>query len=201
MTYDGLTARFGFRCPSRGEARVRLSSFRTVEQLPGATHPAVFGVTFACPCGAPHESLVAHDDLDWAPLAAPEEQFYNVMTGRFESAASELAEQAAAHIKRGRWPWCLFCYAEETPRPIFPSALRLVTPTEEGMVLAARCPSCSRTSVNLVSEEHLDVPFHNDREIGVVETVFADDVELGLPALSEQLASRAYEARPRRLEI
>ena len=30
--------------------------------------------------------------------------------------------------------------------------------------------------MNLVSHEHVDLPFHNDREVGVVEHVFSDDV-------------------------
>ena len=41
------------------------------------------------------------------------------------------------------------------------------------MGVAVRCPACDRVSVNLVSHEHVDLPFHNDGEIGVVEHVFA----------------------------
>ena len=47
-----------------------LSSFRRLERLPGAAHPAVFRVLFDCPCGEDHLGLVSHDDLDWAPLGA-----------------------------------------------------------------------------------------------------------------------------------
>ncbi|HEX9142405.1 MAG TPA: hypothetical protein VF833_09245, partial [Gaiellaceae bacterium] len=66
--YDALTGRFTFPCPARGEARVTLSSFRQIERLPGAAHPAVYHVVFACGCGGEHDGLVSHDDLDWAPL-------------------------------------------------------------------------------------------------------------------------------------
>ena len=66
--YDALTGRFTFPCPARGEARVTLSAFRQLERLPGAAHPAVFQVLFACGCGEEHEGLVTHDELDWAPL-------------------------------------------------------------------------------------------------------------------------------------
>ena len=30
--------------------------------------------------------------------------------------------------------------------------------------------------MNLVSREHVDLPWHNDRDIGVVEHLFADDI-------------------------
>ena len=42
--YDPLTGRYAFACPVRGETHVLLSAFRTIEQLPGAAHPAVFRV-------------------------------------------------------------------------------------------------------------------------------------------------------------
>jgi len=46
VIYDALTTRYTFSCPERGEARIAFSSFRRVEQLPGPTHPTVFGVSF-----------------------------------------------------------------------------------------------------------------------------------------------------------
>jgi hypothetical protein len=86
--YDQLTGRYTFACPARGEVRIPLSRFRVLERLPGAAHPAVFKITFACDCGAEHDGLVTHDELDWAPLAGSDEVFLNVMTARLESAAS-----------------------------------------------------------------------------------------------------------------
>ena len=68
--YDALTTSYRFACPVRGEASVRLSSFRNLERLPGAAHPTVYRVRFDCPCGEEHETVVAHGDLDWAPLAS-----------------------------------------------------------------------------------------------------------------------------------
>jgi hypothetical protein len=35
-----------------------------------------------------------------------------------------------------------------------------------------RCPVCTRTSVNLVTHSHVDLPFHNDAEVGVVRHLF-----------------------------
>ena len=58
---------------------------------------------------------------------------------------------------------------------MFPSSFTLLTATDGTVGLAVRCPSCRRLSLNLVSHPHVDVPFHNDREIGVVEHMFAED--------------------------
>jgi len=66
--YDPLTSRYAFACPIRGEAHVPLSAFRSIEQLPGAAHPAVFRVRFDCECGEEHDGLLTHEELDWAPL-------------------------------------------------------------------------------------------------------------------------------------
>lgn len=67
-----------------------------------------------------------------------------------------------------------FCYPENQSRPVFPSSFFLLAPSGHGgtLGLAVRCPVCGRTSINLVSEQHVDLPFHNDAEIGVVERLF-----------------------------
>jgi hypothetical protein len=200
MVYDRLTARYRFPCPTRREhVHVRLSAFRTIERLAGAVHPAVYEVRFSCPCGSEHEGLVTHDELDFAPVAPGDERFFNVMTGRLESVADELAERAARLIRQGNWPWCFFCYAEERPQPVFPSAFRLLAPSRERLALAARCPACGRTSVNLVSHEHVDVPFYSDREVDVIEQLFPLDAEAELVPLAEELVGGAFATGPRRL--
>jgi hypothetical protein len=198
MVYDRLTARYSFSCPRRREeVHVRLSRFRRVQRLPGPAHPAVYDVAFSCRCGDEHDGLVTHEELDWAPVGGDDPAFFNVMTGRLDSTSAELAEQAASNIKRGRWPWCFFCYSEERPQPVYPSAFRLVAPQDGRIVLAARCPACGRTSANVVSAEHLDIPFYSDREIDVVERVFP--TELGIGALVEALGAGELETGPRRL--
>ena len=156
--YDALTGRFTFACPTRGETRVALSSFRHLERLPGAAHPAIFRVLFECGCGGEHDGLVTHDDLDWAPLGLEERVFFNVMTATLDSMAAEFGETAARRIEAGEWPWSFFCYPEERPRPVFPSAFYLLAPGDGSLGLAVRCPACQRTSVNLVSHHHVDVP-------------------------------------------
>jgi hypothetical protein len=195
--YDALTTKYAFACPERGEARVVLSSFRRIEQLPGAAHPAVFEVDFDCGCGEEHPGLVTHDELDWAPLGLGEGVFLNLMTAQLDPVEDELADLAARRIGAGEWPWSFFCYPEERPRPIFPSSFFLLAPAEDrGAVgIAVRCPVCGSVSVNLVSSEHVDVPFHNDGEIGVVEHVFQPDAERVVEEFRSELDSARFDAR------
>jgi hypothetical protein len=200
--YDTLKGLFRFACPSRGETGVTLSAFRVLERLPGAAHPAVYRVRFACHCGDEHPGLVSHDELDWAPLGLGPGAFLNLMTSRLEPLSSELADLAARRIGAGQWPWSFFCYPEERPRPVFPSAFRLLAPgSAHGSVgVAVRCPVCSRVSVNLVSHEHVDVPFHNDPVIGIVRHVFAADAERTLREFRAELESSDFDARRLDLE-
>lgn len=197
--YDGLTGLYTFACPVRGEVRLPLSAFRMLERLPGASHPAVFKVTFSCPCGSEHEGLVAHDELDWAPLAGSEATFINLMTSKLETASDELLDLAAAHIRVGEWPWSFFCFPEERPRPVFPSAFRALSAGRERLGLAVECPSCSRTSVNLVTHRHVDVPFYNDPKVDVVEHIFPGDRQTTIEAFRAELDSRAFDAHRRDL--
>ena len=66
--------------------------------------------------------------------------------------------------------------------------------------MAVRCPVCTRVSVNLVSTAHVDLPFHNDREIGVVEHMFSDDALTTLEEFRTELWSSAFDARRLALE-
>jgi hypothetical protein len=197
--YDALTGRFTFPCPARGETRVTLSAFRQLERLPGAAHPAVFRVLFECACGEEHDGLVTHDDLDWAPLGLQGGVFYNLMTSRLDVVDAELSDLAARRIQSGEWPWSFFCYPEEVPRPVFPSAFFLLTPGDGSLGLAVRCPACQRTSVNLVTHDHVDLPFHNDPEIGVVEHVFSEDAVRTLEEFRAELHSASFDSRRLRL--
>ena|SRR5581483_6493359 len=196
--YDALTSAFTFSCPAHGETRVRLSRFRRLDELPGAHHPAVYRVEFACGCGGEHPGLVTHEELDWAPLGVEAvTPFLNLMTSRLESVGDELGALAATRIGAGEWPWSFFCWPEERPRPVFPSAFKLLAPAERGdrVGLAVRCPVCGRVSVNVVSREHVDVPFVNDREVGVVEHLFARDADAVLDEFREELYSASFDAR------
>ena len=193
--YDALTGRYTFACPSRGRISVRLSAFRVLDRLPGAAHPAVYRVDFACPCGDEHPALVAHDELDWAPLGLRDGSFLNLMTARVESLSAELGDLAARRIQSGEWPWSFFCYPEERPRPVFPSAFVLLAPGDGSLGLAVRCPACNRTSVNVVSQQHVDMPFHHDAAVGVVEHVFAEDASATLDEFRAELYSGRFDAR------
>jgi hypothetical protein len=196
--YDALTASYTFSCPTHGATRVRLSRFRRLEELPGAKHPALYRIDFACGCGCDHPGLVTHDELDWAPLGIEADAtFLNLMTSRVEPIGNELGERAVARIGAGEWPWSFYCWPEERPRPVFPSAFKLLAPAERGdaVGVAVRCPVCGRLSVNLVSRAHLDVPFVNDREVGVVDHHFAVDAEAALDEFRAELYSTSFDAR------
>src|ERR671910_1626872 len=191
--YDALTSRYTLPCPSRGEARVPLHDFRTLEPLEGTSHPVVYRVSFACACGDEHPALVSHDELDWAPLGMHSGKFLNLMTSRVEDVAVELGDLAARRIQAGEWPWSFFCYPEERPRPVFPSAFFVLAPGDGSLGLAVRCPACSSISVNLVSHAHVDVPFHNDAHVGVVEHVFGDDATRAIAEFRAELYSARFD--------
>jgi hypothetical protein len=181
----------------RGETSVTLSAFRSLERLEGTAHPVVYRVTFACSCGDEHPGLVTHDELDWAPLGFGGERFFNLMTAKLEDSAGEFGDLAARRIQAGEWPWSFFCLPEERPRPVFPSSFVLLAAADGTVGLAVRCPACARTSVNLVTTSHVDLPFHNDAEVGVVRHVFWEE-----PVLEEFrsfLGSSEFDARRLRL--
>jgi hypothetical protein len=199
--YDPISTRYTFQCPAGGETRVLLHDFRELDRLPGAAHPAVFRVRYACSCGDEHLGLVAHDELDWAPLGLGSHLFLNLMTDRLEPVEGELGDLAARRIGAGEWPWSFFCYPEERPRPVFPSMFWLLAPGQpEGSIgLAVRCPACLRVSINIVSAAHVDVPFHNDSRVGVVEHVFRDDALRTIEEFRAELDSAAFDTRRLRL--
>ena len=195
--YDVLTTRYTFPCPARGETSVRLSSFRRLDRLPGTAHPVVYRVVFDCPdCAEEHPGLVAHDELDWAPLGLGDGSFANLMTDRLEPLSAELGDRSVRRIEAGDWPWSFFCYPERRPRPVTPSAFLLLAPgSRAGIGLAVRCPACGSVSVNLVSADHVDLPFHNDHAVGVVEHVFAEDALRTVDAFRAELYSSTFDAR------
>jgi hypothetical protein len=201
--YDALTTTYRLSCPRHGQTSVRLSRFRLVDELPGARHPALYRIVFACGCGDEHPGLVSHDELDWAPLGLEAGlTFLNLMTSRRDSVALELSDLAAQRIKAGEWPWSFFCWPEDRARPVYPSAFRLLVDSgrDSRIAVAVRCPGCGRVSVNIVSREHLDVPFHNDREIGVVPHLFAGDEAATIDSFRTELYSVGFDARRLALE-
>ena len=193
--YDALRSRYTFACPTRGQSHVTLSAFRELVRLDGANHPAVYQVRFACPCGDDHVGFVTHDELDWAPLGLADGLFLNLMTSRLDSLGTEFGDLAARRIEAGEWPWSFFCYPEERPRPVYPSAFFVLAPGDGGIGLAVRCPDCARVSVNLVSPSHVDVPFHHDAEIGIVAHVFSGDAEDIAAEFAAELDSARFDAR------
>jgi hypothetical protein len=198
--YDPLTGYYSLSCPHRGEARLRLSSFRALDRLPGPSTPAVFSVLFACPCGEEHPGLVAHDELDVAPLGLGSElTFRNVLTARDDPVGEELADLAATRIGAGEWPWSFFCYLESRPRSITPSAIARMDDRglrEDGLLaVAVRCPACETTSVNVVTHHHVDVPFWNDPCVAVADHVFPDEAVRAADGFREELEAAGFDER------
>jgi len=111
----------------------------------------------------------------------------------------ELSGLAATRIGAGEWPWSFFCFLEGRPQPITPSALAVIAPGDRLLGVAARCPCCAATSVNLVTREHLDIPFWNDRSVGVVDHVFAEDALRTVAEFRSLLDSARFDER--RLEL
>lgn len=196
--YDALLNRYRFSCPATDEhAWVPVSAFRSVRRLKGATNPAVFRVAYHCTCGEMHESLISHDTLDWEPLGTETSGiFHNLLTGSRELLAPELGEMAGTMIRQGKWPWTFFCYPESAPRPGFPSSLRMVSPVEhsgpERHGVLFRCFTCERMTINLVSRQHLDVPFYNDPSLHYVDRVVGKDRLTTEEAFRHQLDSGRY---------
>ena len=198
--YDVLRATYRFHCPGRadgGTTRVPLSSFRLIERLPGAAHPAVYRVTYECTCGEEHLGLVSHADLDYGPLATVEVEFRNLLTGRTEPVGDELAELARRHVQRGNWPWRLYCSPEARLRPVWPSSLAMLAPGQDRRApvvgVAMHCPGCGELSLNLVSGAHLDVPFYHDKHVRYVERPFGDGRDLTVEEFHHRLHSARFD--------
>ncbi|MGH3132269.1 MAG: hypothetical protein ACRDNY_00745 [Gaiellaceae bacterium] len=199
--YDPLTTTYSFPCPHGSDAKVPLSAFRLLERLPGAAHPAVYHVLFACRCGDDHPGLLSHDELDWAPLGTTTDTtFRNLQTAHDDSLAGELVDLAATRIGAGEWPWSFYCFLEGRPRPITPSAFALIAPGDGSFGIAVRCPACAAVSVNLVTREHVDIPFWNDERVGVVGHVFPADAAREIEAFRAELQSARFDERRLDLE-
>jgi hypothetical protein len=124
---------------------------------------------------------------------------YEPDAARLEPLESEFVDLAIRRIQAGDWPWSFFCYPEERPRPVFPSFFRLLAPSAPDGTIAVLCPSCFHISINLVTHEHVDLPFHNDAEIGV-QHVFTSDITQTLDEFRARLYSADFDARRLQLE-
>jgi hypothetical protein len=200
--YDPLTSTYSLACLHGGRAAVPLSSFRSLARLPGPTHPALYDVEFACRCGGEHRGLLSQVELDWAHLGTTADlTFRNLMTARDDSLAAELVDTAAARIGAGEWPWSFFCYPEGRARPVTPSSFSLIAPGAGLFGIAVECPVCSSVSVNVVTQGHVDIPFRNDRTVGVVSHVFPRDAQRTLEEFHAELASARFDDRRLDLEL
>jgi hypothetical protein len=162
----------------------------------------VYRIEFACGCGDEHPGLIAHDDLDWAHLGTMiDRTFRNLMTSHDDPVAVELTELAAGRIGAGEWPWSFFCFLEGRARPVTPSAFTLIAPGGGAFGVAVLCPVCGSVSVNLVTREHVDIPFRNDPNVGVVEHVFGRDALRAFADFRADLQSARFDERRLNLEL
>ena len=123
------------------------------------------------------------------------------MTAHDDPLTHELTDLAAARIGAGEWPWSFYCCREERPRPMTPSAFALIAPGEPLLGVAVRCPVCGSVSVNLVSREHVDIPFWNDARVGVVDRPFQREALHELDAFRAVLHSASFDERRLDLEL
>jgi hypothetical protein len=70
-----------------------------------------------------------------------------------------------------------------------------VAPGDGLLGVAIRCPACAAVSVNLVTREHLDVPFVNDARVGVVSHVFREDALRAVEEFRVELRSAHFDER------
>ena len=161
----------------------------------------MYRILFACRCGEEHPGLVAHDELDWAPLGATAGgTFRNLLTSHDDLLAGELSDLAAMRIGAGEWPWSFFCFLEGRPRPVTPSSFALIAPGDGLPGVAVRCPACAAVSVNLVTHEHLDVPFVNDARVGSCPCV-PGGCATGSGGIRAELRSARFDERRLDLEL
>ena len=129
--YDALTTRYTFACPERGEARVALSAFRRLDAAAraGAARRSSRSSS-AAPAATSIPGLVAHDELDWAPLGlGGDATFVNLMTAtRRPGRGRARRSRRAAHPGRASGRGASSATPEERPRPVFPSAFLVLAP-------------------------------------------------------------------------
>ena len=75
------------------------------------------------------------------------------------------------------------------------SSFFLLSAGRDDVGVAVRCPACAAISVNLVSRSHVDLAFHNDPHVGVVEHLFADDATRAVEEFRAELYSAHFDAR------
>lgn len=195
--YDNLRNQYQLKCPTgQTPVWVSISSFRSVKRLQGAMAPAVFRVQYSCPCGDEHESLITHDRLDLDPISPHSSAvpFLNLLTGSRELLSTELTDISETNIRKGQWPWTFYCHAESTHRPGFPSSIRMVSPVphergDDRHGVLVRCSTCERMTINLVTRNHLDVPFFNDATIHFIDRMVSGEDRTVEEAFRTQLDS------------
>ena len=194
--YDALTARYTFACPRAGRAHVALSSFRLLERLPGAAHPAVYRVRFACGAATSTSASSPTTTSTGRRSGVSGGAFLDLMTSRTRDAADELLDVAPRRTaRRGVAVELLLLPGGPAAAGLSVVVRRRARRASRWLGLAVRCPACDALSVNLVSHAHVDLPFANDERIGVVEHVFAADALSSVEEFHAELHSSRFDER------
>ena len=202
--YDALTTRYTFACPARGETSVRLSAFRrgrpAARRRPPGRVPRPLRLRLRR--GTPRPRLTRPTRLGAArPRRArdvPEPDDSPTRAARLgvrrpddpPRSRPESGPGASSATPRSDRGPCSRPSSASSPQA-HPTA---------SIGLAVLCPACVRISINLVTHEHVDLPFHNDAEIGVVQHVFTSDTTQTLDEFRARLYSSDFDARRLQLE-
>ena len=187
---------------SRHGQRVRLSSFRVLERLPGAAHPAVYAIRFACGCGDEHDALVPHDELDWAPLglgARPDVRESDDGPYRGCRPTSFAANGRCGGSRRGSGRGVSSATSRNARGPVTPSAFLVLAPGEATIGLAVSLPRVWLDVGQRRQPRARRLPVLERRDVGVVRHVFGPDALRTIEQFRAELASAAFDQK--RLEL
>ena len=79
-------------------------------------------------------------------------------------------------------------------------AFTVIAPGDPLYGIAVVCPVCGSVSVNVVSKEHVDIPFWNDARVHVVAHVFDVDGQRTVAQFRAELSSARFDERRLHLE-
>ena len=179
---DALTTTYRFSCPQRGEAIVRLSSFRADRAASGrgASCRLLRSLRLLAAATSTSASSPRRSSTGSRWVSSRGRTFVNLMTSRHDDLSADLRALALTRIEAGEWPWSFFCYlggagSSRDAVVVHAACAGWRSCARGSLGLAVRCPVCGSVSINVVSEPHVDLPFWNDPHVGVVEHVFGDD--------------------------
>ncbi len=114
---------------------MRLSRFRRLEELPGRAAPVRLPGRVRVRVRRPSTPASSRTTTSTGRRSASSEEstFVNLMTSNARLARRRARRiSPRTRIRAGEWPWSFFCWPEDRPRPVFPSAFRLLADSGVG---------------------------------------------------------------------